>query len=479
MERLPILLPRLTGRRASFKIGVVATLAIAVAANVAVLGNLGVLFGPVVPGASHRDLYEPHLDALEATADTSQIGIFRPVYDRLSTSLKGRAETALYQLRGGTLGKGANEKRFFFLFVTPSLSHVLGTHVVAGRALDAADTKPGATPVMVLSDRVARAQFGSAQAAIGKTLALNDKRYRVVGVHSSALEFPSGPLVPNVRTGAWLPFQPETAGPPKSVYRSMFMFAVVRPGPNLSVAAVKAALGRAYRLALADYPTYWQARMKQMHFVPRVTPLVQREYGSVIKRLLLLELAALLLLVLVFANLAGLATSDAITRRHELATRAALGGSVARLFAGRVRELVLLGLLAWAVGVGLGWLGHRALAAAIGQAGASAVLSPPLLGLSLLVVFVIATMLALPGMQRIRKPHNLMVDLASGGHSTGGQGLTRTLRVFIALQLATSMVLLVVAGNLYYNGFAVTLHNLGIEKKHRPFFSLPFSGPGG
>ena len=479
MTRLPELLPRLSGRRAAFKIGVVATLAIAVAANVAVLGNLGVLFGRVVPGASHRNLYEPHMDALEATAGASRIGIFRPVYDRLSTSLKGRAETALYQLRGGTLGKGANKKRFVFLFVTPSLSRVLGTRVVAGRALDAADGKPDAAPVMVVSNRVAQARFGSAQAAIGRTLMLNGKSYRIVGVHSPLLKFPSGPLIPDVHAGAWLPFPPKTSGPPKSVYEDMFMFAVVRPGPNLSIAAVRAALGRAYHQALSDYPPDRQARMKQMHFVPRVTPLAQREYGSVIKRLQLLELAALLLLVLVSANLAGLSTSDAITRRHELATRAALGGGAARLFAARVRELALLGLIAWAIGVGLGWLGHRALADAIGQAGESATLSPLLLGLSLLVVLAISTLLAVPGMRRVRKPRNLTADLTSGGRSTGGRGLTRMLRVFIALQLAASVVLLLVAGNLYANVFALTHHNLGFATTNRAFFRVALPGPNG
>lgn len=479
MKRQSALIPRLTGRRAAFKIGVVATLAIAVAANVAVLGNLGVMFGPIVPGASHKNLYEPHLDALEATASASRIGILRPVFDRLSTSLKGRAETGLYQLQGGTLGKGANKKRFVFLFVTPSLSQVLGTHVIAGRALDTADGKPGAAPVMVISDQVARAQFGSAQAAIGKTLVLNDKQYRVVGVHPSALEFPSGPLIPNVHTGAWVPFPPEAAGPPKSVYEDLFMFAVVRPGPNLSIAAVKAALGRAYHQALNDFPTRTQARMKQMHFVPRVTPLAQREYGPVIKRLKLLELAALLLLVLVLANLSGLATSDAITQRHELATRAAIGGGAVQLFAERIRELALLGLMAWAIGVGLGWLGHRALANAIGQAGESAALSPLLLSLSLLAVLVITTFLAVPGMRRISRPNSLMDDLSSGGHTTGGRGLTRTLRVFIALQLAASVVLLIVAGNLYVNVFELTHHQLGFATANRAFFSVVLPGADG
>ncbi|MGH8274162.1 MAG: FtsX-like permease family protein [Gammaproteobacteria bacterium] len=473
-------LPRLGGRRASFKLGVIATLAIAVAANIAVLGNLGVLFGNVVPGASHSNLLEPHLQALETTADASGFGIFRPVYDRLSASLKGRAETALYQLQGGSIGSGSHKRRIAFLQTTPSLARVLGVDVVAGRSLTKSDSTPGAPPVIVVSASLARARFGSPEAALGQTLRLdrgNGKggtSYRIVGVHSPALEFPSS------RTAqAWVPFPPESAKIENSVYRNQGIFAVVRPGPNVTAATIKTALARAYRQALANYPPHTQAQMKQMHFVPRVTSVAQREYGPVIKRLQLLELAALLLLLLVSVNLTGLATSDALTRRHELATRAALGAGAFRLFLGRALELGFLGIIAWVIGVGLGWLGHRALAAAIGQAGASVALSPPLLALSLVAVLIVTTLLAVPGIRRIRRPRNLLADLTSGGHSTGGRRLTRALHVFIALQFAVSAVLLVIAGNLYTNVFALTHHDLGFATTQRAFFSVALPGPNG
>src|SRR5690625_1540403 len=247
--------PKLGGRRASFKVGVIATLAIAVAANIAVLGNLGVLFGNVVPGASYSNLLEPHLQPLEATANASEFGIFRPVYDRLAASLNGRAETALYQLQPGVIGKGADKKRIAMLAVTPSLSHVLGVQVVAGRPLEKSDSAPAAAPVMVVSASLARARFGSAQAAVGQTLMLGGKAYRIVGVHPGALRFPSSRALPSgFSVKAWVPFPPEATLAHDSVYRHMFIFAVARPGAGTSATAIKAALARAYRQALAAYP---------------------------------------------------------------------------------------------------------------------------------------------------------------------------------------------------------------------------------
>jgi predicted permease len=482
MKYMPSLsfVPRLGGRRKAFKIGVIATLAIAVGANIAVLGNLGVLFGHVIPGASHNNLLEPHLQALEATVDASSFGLFHPVYDRLAASLDGRAETALYQLEGATIGKGANQTRAAFLYATPSLSKVLGVGVVAGRPLVAADSAPGAAPVMVVSCSLARERFGSARAAVGRTLMLRDKPYRVVGVHSAALKFPSGSVVPpGFSVKAWVPLPPERAYAKENVYRNQGMFAVVRPGPSVTAATLKTALARAYRQALPSYSAHMQHQLQQMHFVPRVTSLAQREYGPIIKRLQLLELAALLLIVLVFANLAGLATSDALARRHELATRVALGAGTFRLFLGRLLELATLGLIAWAIGIGLGWLGYRALESTVGQAGGSVALSLPVLGLTLAGVLVIAALISLPGLRRIRKPRNLLTDLMSGGRTSGGRGLTRALRVFIVVQIAASAVLLVVAGNLHANVFSLTHHDLGFKTSQRAFFRIVLPGPHG
>lgn len=468
-------LPKLGGRRASFKIGVVATLAIAVAANIAVLGNLGVLFGQVVPGAVHQNLYEPYFQALDYKAmPASQMGIFRPAYDRLAVSLKGRGETALYQERGAMLSGSASGApiRFVYLGVTPSLAQVLGVQAVAGRMLDAADSKQGAEPVVVVSARFARARFGDAKSALNRILKFRGKNRRIVGVLPAALDFP-----PGQDTAAWVPFPPEAPG--KSGDIEFGMHALVRPAPGLSTRAIRAALDRAYRQSLSDYNPGMLNFIEPMHLVPRVATLAQREYGSVLTQLQLLELAALLLLVLVLANLTGLATADALARRHELATRAALGAGAFRLFSERARELGLLGLLGWGAGVGLGWLAGRGLAATVGQAGESVALSVPVLLLTLCAVLVVTTLLAAAGVRRLRTPRALTNDLMAGGHATAGRGLVRTLRALIVLQLAASAILLVTAGHLRANVFSLTHGDLGFASAQRVFFRVSLPGSEG
>jgi putative ABC transport system permease protein len=473
MKRLSALLPRLAGRRASFKIGVVATLAIAVAANVAVLGNLGVMFGKVVPGAGHQNLVEPYFQALDYKAmPASQMGIFRRVYDHLATSLKGRAESATYQMRGSSvqLTDTSHPLRFPYLRVTPSLGTVLGVHVIAGRMLSAADMKTGARPVMLVSEQFANAHFHTAADAVGQSLEMNGVHYRIIGVLPAKLQFPDRSAAHGYRMMGWVPFPPEAAR--KSANFEFGMHALVRPSKGLSNAGLRRALQNAYSEAQPDYsPSMWNF-VDQMHLVPRVAPLAQREFGPLLTQLELLELAALLLLLLVLANLTGLATADALAQRHETATRAALGAGIPRLYLQRLRELIGLGAIGWLLGIGLGWLGSRALAVTIGQAGASVTLSPPVLGLSLAIVFLVCALLSGLGMRRLLKTSELPTDLMSGGHTTGGRGLVRTLRALIALQLAASIVLLVMAGHLQVNVFSLTHDNLGFDLHRRTFISV-------
>jgi len=159
-------LPQLGGRRTPFKIGVVATLAIAVAANVAVLGNLGVLFGRVVPGAAHSNLLVPYLKPTQLAIPQQSFGVPRPVYLRLVRELQGRAQLAAYETSSGTTGNGNATHKIEWARVTPSLASVLGVHPVAGRLFSNVDAELGAPRIALISARLAEIRFWSSTAAL-------------------------------------------------------------------------------------------------------------------------------------------------------------------------------------------------------------------------------------------------------------------------------------------------------------------------
>jgi hypothetical protein len=70
-------------------------------------------------------------------------------------------------------------------YVTGEYFQTLGVRVVAGRTLTADDDRAGAPPAIVLSAAFSRERFGSADAAIGRSIRLDNVSFTVVGVAPS------------------------------------------------------------------------------------------------------------------------------------------------------------------------------------------------------------------------------------------------------------------------------------------------------
>jgi putative ABC transport system permease protein len=477
-SQMSSLVRRPQSRRKSLKLGVIAILAIAIASNIAILGNLGAIFGYPVPGAANQDLYEPYFSAVNLnSAPDNAFGIFRPVYNNLADLLSSRADCAIYQLGGGVVRQGSSNAMLYYLYVTPSLAKALGVNVIAGRSLRPMDEVPGAAPVIVVSANLARNRFGSYDAALNHELWISDKSYRIVGVLPADLEFPSKRIFGNDTPEAWIPFPPESAGAIGHLDRGMY--SIVHLHSGVSVSMLSAAFTEAYKQALPMYSNDMRAYMQNIQLVQRISSFAQRQYGRVLTRLQLLELAAFLLFVLVVINLIGLTTSDVISRRHEFATRAVLGASGLQIYCQRFYLFLRLGLVGWLIGVAMGWAWQRWLAGIIGQAGASVALSAPVLLISFGFMLVVVIMLSAIGVLRIIKPKNLVVDLSSNMHVTGSRKMVRVMQFLIAMQLAASATLLILAGNFYENVFVLTHNNLGFSASDRSYFTVLLPGEEG
>ncbi len=69
---------------------------------------------------------------------------------------------------------------------------LLGVRPALGRGLESADDRPGAEPVVVLSDAAWRREFGASGAALGRTVRLDGVAHTVVGVMPPAFDYPRG-----------------------------------------------------------------------------------------------------------------------------------------------------------------------------------------------------------------------------------------------------------------------------------------------
>jgi hypothetical protein len=73
-------------------------------------------------------------------------------------------------------------EQFSVASVTPNSFHFLGVAPLMGRAITAADAKPGAPPVAILSHKAWMTYFGGDPAILGRKIVLDEKAMNVIGV---------------------------------------------------------------------------------------------------------------------------------------------------------------------------------------------------------------------------------------------------------------------------------------------------------
>lgn len=236
--------------------------------------------------------------------------------------------------------------------VSAGFFELLGRGPAIGRGFVAGEDAPGRNRVLVLTQGLAQQQFGSARAALGRTLTLDGVNCEVVGVLPAGFHFLRGADWGTFTAAAAAAGEPQFYQPAPFTAKGeevagRFDFGVIgrlRPGATLTDA--KAELDRLTAGLLATDPT------AGIRVVTALTPLRDQSAGAMRDRLWLLLGAVLVVLLLVALNLAILMLARTQARAPEAALRQALGASRGQVARG---WLVEAGLLATAGG-GLGIL---------------------------------------------------------------------------------------------------------------------------
>jgi len=325
---------RRLARRPGVAAAVVVTLALGIGANVAVFS--------LVDAALLARLPYPDPDRLVQVWEVGHDGgnmraawaNFEDLHRR-STSFEALAAYA-----GGiaTVLGAERPLRPTLAGVTEGFFRVYGVRPAAGRLPAPAEHRPGAEPVAVVSDRFWRTELGGPGRPLDDhLLEIEGLSVRVVGV------LPPGFRVP-WDADLWYPAELQEMTP----HRSAHNFHVVgRLAEDAGCLAAEAELSGIIASVIGPTDDPYLA------VGARLVPLADELAAPVRRPLLLLQGAALLVLLVACANLASTFVARGVERRGELAVRAALGAGRGRLLGQLFTESLGLAVLGAGVGVAL------------------------------------------------------------------------------------------------------------------------------
>lgn len=346
---------------------------------------------------------------------------------------------ATYSTGEATFNAGVSQVNldyFALLGVTPSLGRVW---------------TPGEPDAVVLSARFWREYLGGSPDAIGRSLVLDGRARTVVGV------MPADFVPPYfTRSEAWLPIDMATLLADIRTRRPLTVLA--RRAPSASQQDVDA--------FLSVFSRQLQDRFPEQHGGQTWTaiPLRDELVGSSRPALMAVAAAAFLLLLIVATNLAGLSTAHAMSLRHQMAVRAALGATRSRLFVEQLVDTLVLGIVGSVAGLGIAY-GLVTVAARYQQFFLGR-LAPVSLDLTTVVIGVGAGLgIALIGALLPRGVVRVSADdtLKSSRSSTANAAVTAARGAMVAAQVAIALVMLVGAGLLIRTVQNLSQRDLGFD----------------
>ncbi|MBI1760546.1 MAG: ABC transporter permease [Acidobacteria bacterium] len=439
---------RMLLKQPGFAVIAVLTLALGIGANTAMFSVLNTYLFRALPYPNSAQLMRVYRTSIHSQSWPHSPASFM---DQREKNTVFERMVAFNGISPNLAEEGEAAERLQGMAVTADFFPALGVPAALGRVFTAAEDQPGASQVVVLSDRFWQRRFGADPNIVGRTLRLDGENIKVVGVMPPGFDHPL--LWDTV--DVWRPLA--FAADQRQNRGNNFLRLFARLKPGVSLAQAQAAMNV---LAANQAQEHQENRNEGLRLEP-----LQRSVSDDIGRKVMwfvFGLAGFVLLI-ACANLANLQLVRTAGRAKELAVRMALGAGRWRLLRQSLTESLVISLLGGALSLlfavqGVDFISQRLFSE---LPGAAVTLDYRVFGFALLCSVLTGLLFGVvPAWLASRTNVNeALKDNLRG--SSAGRGQHRLRHALIIGEVAFALVLLAGAGLFLRGLYRFTKHDPG------------------
>lgn len=418
-------------RNPGFTLAVIITLALSIGANTAIFSLVNALMLKSLPYSHSERMGTIYARVTGPGASDERTGIDGEKWELLRDNVPALISAVSGGASGVNLKAGSRVEYIHEGRISAHYLDVLAVQPLLGRNFSEDEDRPHGPKAAVLSYSLWHNVFGTDPSILGQAILLKGEPYMVVGV------LPRGATTP-LNADVYTNLQPSREG--EGGGTNFDAVTRLRDGANWQ--ETNAEINHAWASRAQRFAKNSPGSQVSYYSVP----FQKGQTDSLRPQVLALMLAALFILLIACANLAGLTMVRMLRRTSEVVTRLAVGASPWQIQKQFWMENLLLALVGGGVGIGVGFMALRSLLLLLPEnflPVASVPLDARVMGFTLVTTLLTSILFGMLPALAARK-----VDLKASmsGRSVASSGNLRLRQTLIAGEVALTVVLLAASG---------------------------------